>query len=145
MENQANTPNRNPAHNQVNDVLSGAMENLKTMVDSNTVIGERIVVDETTTIIPISKINFGFASGGSEIPTKTEKTPFGGGAGGAVTITPVAFLVISNGDVRMLQVSTAVNTADRVVDMVPQVVDKVQELIANHKDKKKAQAPDFSV
>lgn len=124
----------------VNEVLNDSLEKLKTLVDSNTVIGERIVVDENTTIIPISKVNFGFAAGGSEFGTDKPKAAFGGGSGGGVTITPVAFLVIANGEVRMLQVSTAVNTADRVVDMVPQVVDKIQGFVAAHKEKKKQES-----
>ena len=127
---------QNNTQNPVNEVVKDSLENLKTLIDVNTIIGDQINTPDGTTIIPISKVSFGFAAGGSEIPTSKTTTPFGGGSGGGVTITPIAFLVIAKGEVKILEISTADNTADRVVNMVPQVVDKVSELINNKKEQK---------
>lgn len=122
----------------LSEVLDTSLENLKGLVDSNTIIGEKLEVDGTT-IIPVSKVSFGFAAGGSEIPTSHPKTPFGGGSGGGVTIAPIGFLVIKGGDVKFLQLQSADNTADRIVNMVPEVVDKVSGLINEQFGKKKSE------
>ena len=121
----------------ISEILNVSLDNLKGLVDSGTVIGDPIVVDGIT-IIPISKVSFGFASGGSELPTSKPNAPFGGGAGGGVSITPVGFLTISNGEVKMIQPQTANNPADRIVNMVPELIDKI-EALAN---KNKTHAPE---
>jgi sporulation protein YtfJ len=121
--------NRNP----ISEVLDASLTKLKNLVDVNTIIGEPICAAEGTTIIPISKVSFGFASGGSELPTSKPNTPFGGGSGGGVTIQPICFLVIANGDVKILQIQTADNTADRIVNMVPGVFDKVSDFLRKQK------------
>lgn len=90
-------------------------------------------------ILPVSKVSFGFGSGGGDLPA-TQKDLFGGGTGGGVSITPLAFLIVKNGDVKLLQVQSYNNTADRVVGMVPDVVDKVSGLISGSK-KEKAEEP----
>ena len=117
--------------NTVKDVLSTTMERIKEMVDANTIVGNPISTADGITLIPISKITFGFASGGMDfgkIETKQAKTYGGGGAG--VNIIPVAFLVISNGNVRIMSVNQPPATAvDRIVDMVPDVMDKVEKYI----------------
>lgn len=120
----------------LSEVLDASLTNLKNLVDVNTIIGDPIATSDGTTIIPISKVSFGFATGGSELPTSKPSTPFGGGSGGGVTIQPLAFLVISNGDVKLLQMQTADNTADRVVNMVPGVIDKVSGIMKEHQNKK---------
>ena len=120
----------------ISDILNVSLDNLKSLVDSNTVIGDPIVVGDVT-IIPISKVSFGFASGGSEIPTTKPGAPFGGGSGGGVTITPVGFLSVSNGEVRMVQPQTADNTADRIVNIVPDLLDKIAVLAGKKDDGKK--------
>ncbi len=117
----------------ISEILNVSLENLKGLVDSNTVIGNPIEVDDVT-IIPISKVNFGFATGGSELPTAKPNTPFGGGSGGGVTITPVGFLSVSHGEVRMVQPQTADNTADRIVNIVPDLLDKIAVLAGKKKD-----------
>lgn len=122
----------------LSEVLDSSLANLKDLVDVNTVIGEAITTSDGTIIIPVSKVSFGFVTGGSELPTSKPSTPFGGGSGGGVTIQPLAFLVISNGNVKILHMQTADNTADRVVNMVPDVVDKVSGLIQGHLDKNKS-------
>lgn len=111
----------------INGLLDSSMQNLRQLVDVNTIIGDPITTPDGTTIIPVSKVTFGFASGGSEFPTNKQPTsPFGGGSGGGVTIQPLAFLVIkANGAVQLLQLSTSSNTADKVVNMVPDVIDKI--------------------
>ena len=122
----------------LSEVLEASLENLKKLVDVNTIIGEPIIMSDGTTIIPISKVSFGFATGGSELPTAKPSNPFGGGSGGGVTIQPLAFLVISKGDVKLLQMQTADNTADRVVNMMPGVIDKVSGIIQDQIGKKSA-------
>lgn len=124
--------------NPLGDVLDISLEKLKKLVDVNTIIGEPMTVADGTTIIPVSKVSFGFATGGSEIPVSNPQTPFGGGSGGGVTIQPLAFLVISNGNVQLLQMQTANSTADRIVNMVPNVIDKVSGFINEQQDKKSA-------
>lgn len=121
----------------ISEILNVSLDNLKGLVDSGTVIGEPMVVDGIT-IIPVSKVSFGFASGGSELPTSKPNVPFGGGAGGGVSITPVGFLTVSNGEVKMIQPQTANNTADRIVNMVPDLLDKLEAM----SNKKKTAVPE---
>ena len=83
-------------------------------------------------ILPVSRVSFGFGTGGGDLPA-TQKELFGGGTGGGVSITPLAFLIVKNGDVKLLQVQSYSNTADRVVGIVPEVVDKVSGLINSKK------------
>lgn len=126
--------------NPLSEVLDTSLEKLKKLVDVNTIIGDAITTADGTTIIPVSKVSFGFATGGSELPTSKPSTPFGGGSGGGVTIQPIAFLIISKGNVQLLQMQTADNTADRIVNMVPGVIDKVSGFINEQQDKKAAKA-----
>ena len=114
------------------------MTKIREMVDSNSVIGREIVTPDGTVILPVSKVSFGFGSGGGDLPS-SQKELFGGGTGGGVTITPLAFLIVKNGDVKLLQVQSYNNTADRVVGMVPDVVDKVSGLISGNKKEKPAE------
>ena len=93
------------------------------MVDANTVVGSPIALPDGTTIIPVSKVSYGFASGGSDLPTKNPQELFGGGAGAGINITPVAFLIIKNGETNLLPVVSKPDTADRLVSMVPDLVD----------------------
>lgn len=127
--------------NPLGEVLDTSLEKLKKLVDVNTIIGDAITTPDGTTIIPVSKVSFGFATGGSELPTSKPSTPFGGGSGGGVTIQPLAFLVISNGNVKLLQMQTADNTADRIVNMMPGMVDRVSGIISDYKEKKAAGEP----
>ena len=89
----------------IEGMMDNTLDKIKQMADSNTVVGEPITTPDGTVIIPISKVSYGFASGGSDLPAKqTQKDLFGGGAGAGVTITPVAFLTVSNGNTKLLQV-----------------------------------------
>ena len=117
-----------------------AMEKIKELVDSNTIIGEPITMADGTLILPVSKVSFGFASGGSDFPSKvqSEKEFFGGGTGAGISINPIAFLTISNGNVKLLQIDPYNSSADRIVGMVPDVVDKISGIVSKKSEEKKA-------
>ncbi len=123
------------ADHALNDVLATTMEKIKSMLDVNTIIGTPVQTQEGISIIPISKVSFGFASGGSDFGKKPENgIKFGGGAGAGATITPVAFLIINGENVRLLPMATAPNsTADRIVEMVPDVIDQIKECFKKDK------------
>ncbi len=112
----------------IQGLMGTAMQKIKEMVDVNTIIGEPITTPDGTVIIPVSKVSFGFASGGSDLPSKQPKDLFGGGSGAGITIQPLAFLVVSNGNVKLMQMETSNNTADKVVNIVPGVLEKISEL-----------------
>ena len=114
------------------ELTESSMKNLQTLIDSNSVIGKEVITPDGTVILPVSRVSFGFGTGGGDLPA-TQKELFGGGTGGGVSITPLAFLIVKNGDVKLLQVQSYSNTADRVVGVVPEVVDKVSGLINSTK------------
>lgn len=125
----------------IEGLMNTAMQKIKEMVDVNTIIGTPITADGAT-IIPVSKVAFGFGSGGSDFPSKVPSTElFGGGSGAGVTIQPVAFIVIKNDDVRLLQIATSSNTTDKLVNLIPDVVDKISGIIHDKKEKNNACAP----
>ncbi len=115
------------------NMLENTIAKIREMVDSNSVVGEPIVTADGVTIIPISKISIGLGGGGSDFVSKNgsrQENPFGGGVGAGVKVTPVAFLVIKEGSVRMLPVAApASTTADRIVEMVPDTLDKIAAFI----------------
>ena len=113
------------------DLMGTAMEKIRTMVDANTIIGKPITTEDGTTILPVSKVSFGFASGGTDFDGKNaaNKDLFGGGSGAGVNIQPVAFLVVKDGCVRTIQLSDGSNTIDRALTMLPELVDKVSALL----------------
>lgn len=125
------------------NMLENTIAKIKEMVDVNSVVGDPITTPDGVTIIPISKLSIGFGGGGSDFVSKNvnkQENPFGGGAGGGVKITPVAFLIVKEGSVRMLPVAAPANTtADRVVEMVPDVLDKVSAFIDSRTQKKDAE------
>ncbi len=116
----------------VSNIMEGTLDRLRQMVDTSTIIGEPIVTGDTT-LIPVSKVSYGFGSGGTDLPTKTSSELFGGGGGGGVTIQPVAFIVIENGKCRMMQINNYTSSADRAIAMIPELVDKVTELLKSDK------------
>lgn len=124
-------------------ILASTIEKIRDLVDTSTIIGEAIYAEGGTTIIPVSKVTYGFASGGADFPSKSNKELFGGGGGAGVTITPVAFLVINNGDVTLKHITAYDNAAERVVNLVPEMFDKVTGLI--NKTKKDVEIPDAPV
>lgn len=126
----------------IGSLMDTTMEKIKEMFDVNTIIGEPITSPDGTLIIPVSKVSYGFAAGGSDLPTKKEnKDCFGGGSGAGVTIQPVAFLTVYQGDVRLVSVDREEGTADKLVNMIPDVLKKVKGVFK--KDKSES-ADDFS-
>ena len=91
------------AEHPIQGLMGVTIEKIRDMVDTSTIIGDPIHVDDTTTIIPVSRVTFGFASGGSDVAPQSSKQMFGGGTGAGVSVTPVAFLVVSGGNVRTVQ------------------------------------------
>lgn len=121
----------------INGLMETTMQKIKEMVDVNTIVGDPITSPDGTVIIPVSKVSYGFASGGSDFPTKKEtKDCFGGGSGAGVTITPVAFLTVFQGNVKLVPLDKYDGAADRVVGMVPDLVDKVTSLFKKDKKQK---------
>jgi sporulation protein YtfJ len=117
----------------IEGLIKTTMEKIREMVDVDTIIGDPITISDGVVIVPVSKVSFGFASGGSDLPAKTAKDLFGGGGGAGISIQPVAFLVISNGDVKLLQMSMNANTPNAIINMVPEMFDKISSLF-NKKD-----------
>lgn len=128
----------------IQGLMSTTMQKIREMVDVNTIIGEPILSPDGTVIIPVSKVSFGFASGGSDIPSKQPKDIFGGASGAGVSIQPLAFLVVYQGNVKLLQMTSSDNTANNVVNMVPEVLDKISELFKKDKPKEKKSPKDAS-
>ena len=123
------------------NMLESTIQKIKEMVDVNSVIGTPITTPDGVTIIPVSKVSVGFGGGGSDFTTKSfrpgEDNPFGGGAGGGVKVTPICFLIVKDGAVRMMPVAEPANTtADRIVEMVPDTLDKIAAFIDSRTEKK---------
>ena len=112
------------------NMLQDTISKIREMVDVNNVIGEPIVVGDVT-IIPVSKVSVGFGGGGSDyVKNVGSGEPFGGGVGGGVKVNPVCFLIVKDGNVRMMPVAAPANTtADRIVEMVPDTLDKIAAFI----------------
>ena len=114
-------------------MLENTITRIREMLDANTVVGTPITTPDGVTIIPVSKISVGFGGGGSDFVSKNinrHENPFGGGAGGGVKVSPVAFLVVKEGSVRMIPMAEPANTTvDRVVEMIPDTLDKISAFI----------------
>lgn len=119
----------------IEGLMSATLQKIKEMVDVNTVVGTPINTGDGVTIIPISKVSYGFASGGSDFSSKQPKDLFGGGAGAGVTIKPEGFLVINGTDVKLMQLTESNNSVEKAINAVPDVIDKVAA--AFKKDNKK--------
>lgn len=128
------------AEHPIQGLMGVTIEKIREMVDTSTIIGDPIHVDAGTTIIPVSRVTFGFASGGSDVAPKSDKQMFGGGTGAGVSVTPVAFLVISGGNVRTVQLIEKVTAVDNAIAALPDVVEKIAAMIK--KDKPEAAAPE---
>lgn len=121
-------------NSKLKDMMEASMSKVREMVDSNTIVGQPIETADGVTLIPINKMSFGFGSGGTDYGNAANK--FGGGSAAGVKVEPVAFLAVKDGVTRMLPVGVpAATTVDRVIEMVPQVMDRVQSFV----DKKKAE------
>ena len=119
------------AEHPIQGLMNVTMDKIRQMADSNTIIGKPIKTDDGTTILPVSRISFGFASAGTDFDGKNaaNKDLLGGGSGEGVNIQPVAFLVVKDGCVRTIQLSDGSNTIDRALTMLPELVDKVSALL----------------
>ena len=116
------------------NMMQDTIAKIRELVDVNNVIGEPITTPDGVTIIPVSKVSVGFGGGGSDFTKGNDA--FGGGAGGGVKVHPICFLVVQNGNVRMMPVPTPANTtADRLVEMVPDTLDKISAFIDSHTNK----------
>ena len=121
---------------QIPNMLESTIQKIREMVDVNSVIGEPISTPDGVTIIPVSKVSVGFGGGGSDFTKKTTAgdNAFGGGVGGGVKVTPICFLIVKDGNVRMMPVAEPANTtADRIVEMVPDTLDKLTAYLDSKK------------
>ncbi len=116
-------------------ILGTSIEKIKDLVDVSTIIGDPIKISDTLQIIPVSKVTYGFASGGTDFPSKNNSELFGGGGGAGITISPVAFLVINGGNVTVRYLNAAEGSVERAIGMIPDVVDKATEVITKLKTK----------
>lgn len=135
----------------IQGLMTTAMENLKEMIDVNTIIGDPVETPDGSVILTVSKVGFGFAAGGSEFILENSqsqqgqggqgqeksqsKHPFGGGSGGGVSITPIAFLIVSSNGVKMLHLDENTHLYEKILDLAPQAVDKIQQMM-DKKNKK---------
>ena len=121
------------SENSIKGIMDITMDKLRAMVDANTIIGDPIVVGDIT-LIPVSKVSFGVATGGSDFPSKTQSGLFGGGGGAGVTLSPVAFIAIIGQNVKMMPVYNEMTSVDKAISMAPEVLEKAKEIFS--KDKK---------
>ena len=121
--------------NKVQDLMGVSIDKIREMVDVSTVIGEPMTLPDGTVLIPVSKVSYGFASGGSDLPTKGTQELFGGGGGAGINITPIGFIVSSNGNVRVLPMVSSPDTMNQVVNMVPDMVHKIGDMVSKNKNK----------
>ncbi len=132
------------------EIMETSMNRLKDLVDVNTIIGEKIETADGKTIIPISKVSFGFGSGGTEFVSKSksqesklEMQPFGGGGGGGVTITPIGFLVCDKDGVSLLELSGGAVSVDKLITSMPNAISKISDLFS--KKNKKSEKKDVTI
>lgn len=132
------------AEHPIQGLMKTSMENIKKMVEVNTIVGDPVQTPDGSVILPISKVGFGFAAGGSEFRVEERKAelkteaenaevayPFGGGSGGGVSITPIAFLVVGTEGVRIVPLDNQTHLMERVIDSIPQFVDKYKSMMEN--------------
>ena len=128
----------NEKKNSITAVMEASMAKIREMVDSNTIVGEPITTPDGVTLIPVSRLSFGFGCGGGDYGTQPDQ--MGAAAGAGVRVEPMAFLVVKDGVTRMLPVAApAITTVDRAIELVPQVLDRVENFI----DRKKAEKEEF--
>ncbi len=115
------------SENNIKGIMDTTMDKLRTMVEADTIIGTPLTVDGIT-LIPVSRVSFGMATGGSDFPSKTQSSLFGGGGGAGVSINPVAFIAVKNGNVHMMPIYNELTAAEKAINMAPELIDKVREL-----------------
>ncbi len=120
---------------KIGGIMNVTMDKLRAMVDADTIIGTPLTVDGIT-LIPVSKVSFGMATGGSDFPSKSDKQLFGGGGGAGVSINPVAFIAVNNGNVHMMPIYNELGTVEKAINMAPEFLDKVKTLFKKDKSNK---------
>ena len=125
----------------IQELMANTLGKMRELVDSNTVIGTPITTEAGTTIIPVSKISFGFVSGGTDFANDKQKELFGGAASSGASITPVGFLVVNGITVKFMQVAEGNRTIDRLINMMPEVIDKLEALISKKTNKEPEMVP----
>lgn len=115
------------SENSIKNILDTTMEKLRAMVDADIITGTPTIVGNIT-LIPVSKVSFGLATGGSDFPTKHGSEVFGGGGGAGVSVSPIAFIVICGNSVKMLPVYNELTTLEKAVNMAPEIIEKAKEL-----------------
>lgn len=134
----------------IQGLMYTAMQSIRDMIDVNTIVGDPVESPDGTIIIPISKVGLGFGVGGSDYASSKAKQSengenlFGGGAGGGVSITPVAFMVVGKGQIRLMPVNPDTNIYDRILDMIPVAIDKLAELKDSFMAKREAKSEELS-
>lgn len=128
------------AEHPIQGLMDTAMSNIKSMVDVNTIVGDPVTTPDGTVIIPISTVSFGFGAGGSQFAAKkdtvTPQNPmFGGGCGGGANVKPIAFLVVGGGNIRLLPITDKSTPVDKIIDLVPEMVDKMNNTFSRAIDK----------
>lgn len=131
------------ADHPLKGLMTTAMENLKEMVDVNTILGDPVETPDGGVILTVSKVGFGFAAGGSEFVSDSKgsetnsdnQLPFGGGSRGGVSITPIAFLIVNKDGVRLLHVDQNTHLYEKIIDLAPNAVDKIQQMLSKGKNK----------
>ena len=119
--------------NKIQAILDTTMDKLKAMVNADVITGDPIVVDGIT-LIPVSKVAYGIATGGSDFATKNQQGLFGGGSGAGVTVSPIAFMVIKDGNVKMVPIYNELTTLEKAVTMAPEIIDKAKEIFKKDKE-----------
>ena len=118
-----------------NRIIGSSYEKLKSMATADTIVGETIELADGIKVIPISKVSYGFASGGSDFPTKSQRAIFGGGGGAGMSVTPVAFLVLADGKVDIVPVKTETSSSEGIVAMIPEIAEKLKSTFSKNKNK----------
>lgn len=130
------------AEHPIRGLMETAMSSIKEMVDVNTIVGEAVSAPDGTVIIPISKVSFGFGAGGSEFGNRSQLAPdvnanFGGGSGGGAVIEPVAFMVVGQGQIRLMPIEKAASPVDDIIEKVPGLIDKITDFFKKKENKTK--------
>jgi sporulation protein YtfJ len=132
----------------IQGLMTTAMESLKEMIDVNTIIGDPVETPDGSVILTVSKVGFGFAAGGSEFKLQGSQSqgqgqgqgqsihPFGGGSGGGVSITPIAFLIVNSQGVKMLHLDESTHLYEKILELAPQAVDKIQQMFSKKDESK---------
>ena len=124
--------------NSIKDLMDTTLDSIKTTIDANTIIGDPIKA-ENTVVVPISKVTIGFGIGGGEYNKNNKKdikydANFAGGSGGAITISPVAFVVVENGETRLISLEDNINLVDNILTVTPRIIEKVQKILTQKKE-----------